>query len=994
MDRFERYSIYLMSWGRGSAPASPVCPPDPAFADAALASGIGVYQHTHGAQLLSIDGFDRCVANLSTDATESARDDIGLTDRDEREQAEARARLQGLILAGGQTDTGGRWLFDAAADEIVRLRFHIDVLNKEQAHDEKIDARRRAELRQAKEALEQARAKVDELRGVVSVQNRMLNAAPPAATGLTGDERAALERLGYVEHAGGWQHMWVGPAYDPAKPEDLAELRRDMAGHRELDKTELSAEDAETLRASGAWRTSEDGLVWVGPAGGVVDPRTSFGLRGMREAAAELRTKAPPVAHGEPGKVTGGDHAAGGKSSLAEGQGAAQDTSPAPGQGAVPHGGDRGQALPKPTRVEVGQRWRHLHDGLDRVVEQLTEESAYLSKAAGRPAMLTSQEGMLESPLWTFLGGPSPQDPSPKRGPCDSGSHVDFEPCDLCPDGAPAAAESTDGPTARDAVAGMLLRYGFDGMAWDVCRGTEPREIVAAMGRGPALDARVPKAAPCISALDALARGAVEVHIFERRTRFQAIRIALAALDGETLEHAARRVIRERDEAREEVDRWIGRAADLEKQRDEACKDALDAMREARTLRYRVAELETIAASFICGKCGTFPSEGEPQPSGMRIERRVEGEWLIGATDESDGCGITDPNGRFMCSRHFDGEHMATGIDRGDGRRVFARWPIASPARLVEPASGGTSHPEALTSADGRVTLIIRDGVDADDVFKACAELLDMPSESAELVRVAGLASDLSFASGVEEGSHRAKAKAAELATSWETRRQDTLRLRASVKHGSTTWARRDSSALIRQSCILELSDAFDIPLPATPPGPGKPPTGEPVPDASGVVPPSGTTDLATSAVVHGGVTVTAPDGMTLSEVWAALTSSPALRVCLDSELRAARESARGTTPADLETARRDIRAAVLEDAFRAGAEEGQRRARLFPVTPGPLAELAGRIEEIIGDAYGRATWARHVAVRVLGAVDSHLQSASTTRRAPTSASSAGSRGT
>lgn len=77
-------------------------------------------------------------------------------------------------------------------------------------------------------------------------------------------------------------------------------------------------------------------------------------------------------------------------------------------------------------------------------------------------------------------------------------------------------------------------------------------------------------------------------------------------------------------------------------------------------------------------------------------------------------------------------------------------------------------------------------------------------------------------------------------------------------------------------------------------------------------------------AVACGDVTIAAPDGMTLGEVWAALKTSPALRVCLEAELRAARESARGTTPADLETARRDIRLAVLEDAFRAGVDHAK----------------------------------------------------------------------
>jgi hypothetical protein len=96
--------------------------------------------------------------------------------------------------------------------------------------------------------------------------------------------------------------------------------------------------------------------------------------------------------------------------------------------------------------------------------------------------------------------------------------------------------------------------------------------------------------------------------------------------------------------------------------------------------------------------------------------------------------------------------------------------------------------------------------------------------------------------------------------------------------------------------------------------------------------------------VTAGDVKILAPDGMTLGEVWAALTSSPALRACLDAALRQARESARGTTPAELEAARRDIRAAVLEDAYRAGAEEGRRSAHADGIVEGlRVAKLIAR---------------------------------------------------
>jgi hypothetical protein len=51
--------------------------------------------------------------------------------------------------------------------------------------------------------------------------------------------------------------------------------------------------------------------------------------------------------------------------------------------------------------------------------------------------------------------------------------------------------------------------------------------------------------------------------------------------------------------------------------------------------------------------------------------------------------------------------------------------------------------------------------------------------------------------------------------------------------------------------------------------------------------------------IINGGVKVTAPETMTLGEVWDALSSSPALRVCLDGETRRAAAEARETWRAE-----------------------------------------------------------------------------------------------
>ncbi|WP_437309948.1 hypothetical protein [Sorangium sp. So ce388] len=111
---------------------------------------------------------------------------------------------------------------------------------------------------------------------------------------------------------------------------------------------------------------------------------------------------------------------------------------------------------------------------------------------------------------------------------------------------------------------------------------------------------------------------------------------------------------------------------------------------------------------------------------------------------------------------------------------------------------------------------------------------------------------------GIEEGERRAKAKAADLLASWEAKRAESARLRGEVEHGTPTWARRDSSALMRRSCMLELSDAFDVPLPTSPTDPGQPPTGG-APDVGGFpedVPPEVDEQIAEiSAIVDERVT-------------------------------------------------------------------------------------------------------------------------------------------
>jgi hypothetical protein len=134
---------------------------------------------------------------------------------------------------------------------------------------------------------------------------------------------------------------------------------------------------------------------------------------------------------------------------------------------------------------------------------------------------------------------------------------------------------------------------------------------------------------------------------------------------------------------------------------------------------------------------------------------------------------------------------------------------------------------------------------------------------------------DAVFLAGVAEGERRAKVKAGELATSWENDRRTSLRLmRGQSESGQQFMLGGINSMALR---ALQIRKAFGL----GPTDPGKPPTVEPALEDA----PKEHTEI-----MDGGVKVTAPVEMSLGEVWAALTSAPALRVCLDGETRRARE--------------------------------------------------------------------------------------------------------
>jgi hypothetical protein len=79
---------------------------------------------------------------------------------------------------------------------------------------------------------------------------------------------------------------------------------------------------------------------------------------------------------------------------------------------------------------------------------------------------------------------------------------------------------------------------------------------------------------------------------------------------------------------------------------------------------------------------------------GMRIEKRSDADYLIGAPVECDGCDEVSEDGE-VCCHHLNGEHLAVSHPRSDGAcEILARWPI-------DPATA-TTAPRILTPAEAR----------------------------------------------------------------------------------------------------------------------------------------------------------------------------------------------------------------------------------------------------------------------------------------------------
>jgi hypothetical protein len=464
----------------------------------------------------------------------------------------------------------------------------------------------------------------------------------------------------------------------------------------------LSTEDAETLRGAG-WRL--DGHVWRDPLGnGFVEDGINLDL--LRETAAAIRAKAPVAAHGEPGKVTGGDHAATGSSSVAEQQGAAQgercervysigdpkwvgcmthaepdSTCPIWKMRRAPEA--QSAPLPKPSRVEVGQRWRCAGwgdlevfatgdvalDGRDvRLRVALDPGGAEVHRAESR-LMLTSDR-------WNFLGpagsrrraagAPEKGEAAGRMTPADMANALQ---CD-------EPAEEPSEPTARDAVAGMLLRHDWDTTAGALVHGEitpdEAIERINSVDIGPGERA-------CIAALDALDR--CELH---------------GARDYSGIAAVNQRLRRERDEAhaeasalREQLDR-LRRKSALRKDwnRCPRCKSLVDSddVHDGSEVRCRGCNITLVCTSCTDGTWTLVEAEDQDAPPVPRIEVRDGGEVVVGAPLTPNDCHERTAGG-LMCMLHIGSEHVAVHEPDADGvAEVIARWPI-EPAQ--EPVSVG-----------------------------------------------------------------------------------------------------------------------------------------------------------------------------------------------------------------------------------------------------------------------------------------------------------------
>ena len=70
---------------------------------------------------------------------------------------------------------------------------------------------------------------------------------------------------------------------------------------------------------------------------------------------------------------------------------------------------------------------------------------------------------------------------------------------------------------------------------------------------------------------------------------------------------------------------------------------------------------------------------GTVEPPQLRIERRADGEYLVGASGMPNDCEEVSPDGERLCTRHLDDQHLScSGCAEEGPLKIAARWPIAA----------------------------------------------------------------------------------------------------------------------------------------------------------------------------------------------------------------------------------------------------------------------------------------------------------------------------
>lgn len=786
----EVYSIYVLAYAQREAR------PYGEF-DKTLASSLGCI-HSRSEKMLMPTELAARLREMGAepDAEQDDECDVGPSARDERIMAEAHARLSKLILAGGKVETGGRSLYESASDEIVRLRA---ALSDETAAAGSLAARVvdiSAELQQAKEALTQARALADGLRDADGVLRREVSAARDELGAKPGETlREAARRIADAlmrELAGGsaaeMRERCRAKAPAPARgtPGKATGAEAAEAGK---DSVAEEPSGAQVARVHDVWRKDGHEFQIVGIVGDEADMVRTGTLRAVEKVRQIHRGNGWVLVRRDGAAQVGRGGAE--FRAVVDGNGVRMEAIAPDGAKASWHiEPGAPAALPKPKRVEVGQRWVHA-DWITRE-EVVHVEADCVTFEDG--TVTASAREMLTSDEWTFLGT-TPQGPSPKREdePVFVPDQVDIY-GDPTPRGAyvvgpvtRGSAEPTDGPTARDAVAGMLLRCGRPRLASGLADGALSAAQTIAFLRPitPSL-ASDPERVACIAALEALDRGDL-----------------CGARDHVGLAAVIMRVSRERDDLKRS---WAGSArmvADLERQSEE-WKEATGQMTPFD------AKVRTIALNGLLERSNKARDEYGDEADRVTRERdearaeaatlRAEVERLKPAAERAQGWSAAELselrrehqtdrgdepkdratrwfNRRRLADAALVGRNDISALARGYLNGVRDTWGSAELDLMrSEPVREWQPGTETVFDVNRKTRLTFPRGAESRDVLATVADLLGFkPADLVTRAEAERMVAEEARRQGAVrlEAYEKTEATARGLVTKWDARRDE-----------------------------------------------------------------------------------------------------------------------------------------------------------------------------------------------------------------------------